>query len=98
MGKNKDSFSMWFDAESGYSLHRGHIPTRKLVYSCCGREPEKTALEAAVQNSINTGENKSLYCCPVCKRWFFMEKSGYYPAGSLLQYQITEVGETDASH
>lgn len=94
MRKSNGCFTRWFDEESGYSLHSGHIPSRKLVYSCCGRTPEKSLLKAAAQDN----EGKTLYCCPVCKRWFFREKNGYYPAGSLLQYRVEEEEETDASY
>ena len=93
----ENSFSRWFDLESGYSLHNQHIPSQRLVQYCCGREPEQSILDAVVQDKINLKVQKKLYTCPVCKKWFFREEGGYYPAGSLLQYRITESGKTNAS-
>lgn len=97
MRGNKEDFSEWFDRESGYSLHHKRIPSHRLVQSCCGREPEQSTLDAVVQDKINLKIQKKLYSCPACKRWFFQGKGGYYPAGSLLKYQIIERGKENAS-
>lgn len=98
MKTNKDGFFGWFDRESGYTLHRRHVPVQQLVDCCCGKKPEKTSLEAIIPNRDGTEKREQLYFCCICHNWFFQGDKGYYPAGSLLQYQITKGGEVDAEH
>ncbi|MCI9457197.1 MAG: hypothetical protein HFE44_09545 [Oscillospiraceae bacterium] len=92
--KHKDGFLNWFDGQSGYSLHSGRVPDRRICKKCCGREPENACIEAVIENRA-TPERRQLYRCPVCQRWYFREGGrggGYVPAGSLLQYRLVKGG------
>lgn len=77
-----DSFSKWFDANSGYSLHQLKA---KPLCGCC--KDHLVTLEKQIYLPAHE-QPLPLAQCAVCKRYYACCPQGFYYIDHLLKYRV----------
>lgn len=87
MGR-RESFSAWFEENSGYALHRSNARNFSVT-TCCGEQPVSTGQSILYPHPQKGGmEPFALYRCPKCKAFYVQWENKYARINQLMKYQL----------